>query len=442
MSSNTSFRAEEIDKLFDQESIISRYLEIESSLAIVQAELGIIPVEAATAITKAAVLSNFNIERYTHDFELAGYPIIGLVRQLNEQVSNNYGEYSHWGATTQDIMDTGLVLILKQVIDILQTELNLLIEKLISLAETYKSTLMIGRSQLQQAIPITFGYKVAGWLSPLIRHRESLDNIIPRLLQIQFGGAVGTLASLGEKGFMVKQALAKKLDLNESIMAWHTQRDIPMELMTFLSLLTGSLSKIATDIMLMTQTEVGELSEKSVPGGGRSSTMPQKRNPILTQSILVSGKLTRTKLSGLLESMIQDHERGSATWQVEWTLIPDVCSHSIFALQSTNTLMESLEIHKDRMDANLEITDSMIYSESIMMALASITGRQRAHDLVDKAVSETLSGMSFDEALMQIPEISEVLSLADLKEIFSGKNHREMAETIVDKLLSSIKTNN
>ena len=441
MNSHSQFRSEVVDTLFADESMISRYVEIETSLALVQGQLGIIPMEAAKSIAETDVLSSFDLDRYKHDFDLVGYPIVGLVRQLTEQVPNGYGEYVHWGATTQDIMDTGLVLTLRKVVDILQKELNLLVEKLTSLANTYKSTLMIGRSQLQQAIPITFGYKVTGWIAPLIRHRERLEHIKPRLLQIQFGGAVGTLASLGEKGFKVKKALAKMLDLNESILTWHTQRDNLMELMTFMSLLTGSLSKIATDVMFMTQTEVGELSEKPKPGGGRSSTMPQKRNPILTQNILVSGKLARTKLSGLLESMIQDHERGSATWQVEWSLIPDLCSHSMSALQSTNKLFESLEIHIDRMHTNLEITDSMIYAESIMMELASVLGRQRAHDVVDEAVSLSLSGMSFDEALQKIPEIHDVLSQDVLKDIFSGKVHREMAEKIATKMLTVIKNN-
>lgn len=441
MNSHSQFRSEEVDTLFADESMISRYVEIEISLALVQGQLGIIPMEAAKSIAETDVLSSFDLDRYKHDFDLVGYPIVGLVRQLTEQVPNGYGEYVHWGATTQDIMDTGLVLTLREVVDILQKELNLLVEKLTSLANTYKSTLMIGRSQLQQAIPITFGYKVTGWIAPLIRHRERLEHIKPRLLQIQFGGAVGTLASLGEKGFKVKKALAKMLDLKESILAWHTQRDNLMELMTFMSLLTGSLSKIATDVMFMTQTEVGELSEKPKPGGGRSSTMPQKRNPILTQNILVSGKLARAKLSGLLESMIQDHERGSATWQVEWSLIPDLCSHSMSALQSANKLFESLEIHKDRMHSNLEITDSMIYSESIMMELASVLGRQHAHDVVDEAVSLSLSGMSFDEALLKIPEIHDVLSQGVLKDIFSGKVHREMAEKIATKMLTDIKNN-
>ncbi len=438
MNSHSQFRSREVDNFFADESMISRYLEIETALAQVQGHLGIIPVEAAKSIAETAVLSNFDLERYKSDFDLVGFPIVGLVRQLTEQVPNGNGEYVHWGATTQDIMDTGLVLTLKEIINIVQKELDLLIEKLTSLADTYKGTLMIGRSQLQQAIPITFGYKVAGWLAPLIRHRERLENIKPRLFQIQFGGAVGTLASLGEKGFMVKKALAKKLDLNENILAWHTQRDNLMELMTFKSLLTGSLSKIATDIMYMTQTEVGELSEKSQPGGGRSSTMPQKRNPILAQRVLVSGKLARANLSGLLESMIQDHERGSATWQVEWSLIPDLCSHSMSALQSINKLFGSLEIHEERMNTNVEMTGSMIYAESIMMELASALGRQRAHDLVDKAVSHSLSGMPFEEALQKIPEIHEVLSQKVMKKIFSGKIHRKMSENIVIRMLTDI----
>jgi len=439
MDTKLQFRSEEVDKLFADESMISCYLEVEKSLALVQGELGIIPIEAAKSIAEAAILSNIDLERYRHDFDLVGYPIVGLVRQITEKTANGYGEYAHWGATTQDIMDTGLVLTLRKVVDLLQKELMSLIENLTSLSDTHKSTLMVGRSQLQQAIPITFGFKVAGWLAPLMRHNERLENIKSRLLQIQFGGAVGTLASLGEQGFIVKKEMAKMLDLNESLLAWHTQRDNLIELMTIMSLITGSLSKIATDVLFMTQTEVGELSEKTKPGGGRSSTMPHKRNPILTQAVLISGKLARGNLPGLLESMAQDHERGSATWQIEWSLIPDLCSHSIAALQSLNELINSLEIHADRMNINLKITDSMIYSESVMMELASVLGRQSAHDLVDEATALSLSGMSFEKALQKIPKIRDVISLDAINEITSGKIHRTMAENIVTKIISDIK---
>jgi len=439
MDTNVQFRSKEVDKLFADEALISCYLEVEKSLAHVQGQLGIIPVKAAESIAETAILSNINIERYRQDSILVGYPIVGLVRQITENTANGHGEYVHWGATTQDIMDTGLVLTLRKVVELLQNELVLLIGKLTSLSDTHKSTLMIGRSQLQQAIPITFGYKTAGWIAPLLRHQERLENMKPRLLQIQFGGAVGTLASLGEQGFVVKKELARMLNLNETLLTWHTQRDNLMELMTFMSLLSGSMSKIATDILYMTQTEVGEITEKTLPGGGRSSTMPQKRNPMLTQSVLVSGKLVRGNLAALLESMAQDHERGSATWQIEWSLIPEVCSHTLSALQTLNSLIDSLEIQTDRMDANLKVTDSLIYAESIMMELASTLGRQRAHDLVDEAVTLSLDGMSFENALQKIPEISDAISTSTIEDILSGKIHRTMAENIVIKMISDSK---
>ena len=439
MDTKSLFRSSKIDKLFSDESMISRYLEVEKALALVQGQLGIIPLEAAKSIDGACLLSNIDLEKYRHDFDLAGYPIIGLVRQIAEKTPNGYGEYVHWGATTQDIMDTGLVLTLRKVMDLVQKELTLLIDNLSVLSDTHKSTLMIGRSQLQQAIPITFGFKVAGWIAPLLRHKQRLENLKSIVLQIQFGGAVGSLASLGRKGFIVKTEMAKMLDLNESIFAWHTQRDNVLEFMTYLGLLTGSLSKIATDVLYMTQTEIGELSEKAKPGEGRSSTMPHKRNPILTQAVLVSGKLARGNLPALLESTPHDHERGSATWQVEWSLIPDMCSYSMACLQSLSKLIQSLEIHTDRMSTNLKITDSMIYAEAIMMELASVFGRQRAHNLVDEAVSLALNGMSFKHALQEIPDIRDSISQTIFKEIFSGKIHREMGKEISLKMISFVK---
>jgi len=240
---------------------------------------------------------------------------------------------------------------------------------------------------------------------------------------------------LGEEGFEIKRKLATQLDLENPILPWHTQRDSLNELMMFMSLLTGSLSKIAQDVLLMTQSEVGELFEK---GGGKSSTMPQKRNPIVTQNVLVAGKLTRSKLQGMVESMIQDHERGSASWQIEWTLIPDICSHSFFALKSLNNLIGILEVNEDRMLANLKLTNDLIYAESIMMKLAPVLGRHRAHDLVDKAVSQALSGTSFKEALSKIPEIKKILSDEDLENIFLGKTHLKMAVLFTNQILASV----
>ncbi len=311
---NPGVRSARADALFAEPATLSRYLEVEAAIAACQAKLGVIPERAALSIAAFARAENIDRARYRLDFETVGFPIVGLVRQLAEIVPEGHGEFAHWGATTQDIMDTGLVLALRDILVWAEDSLDGVIANLTPLAEQLRRTVMIGRSQIQHAVPITFGYKVVGWLAPLLRHLCRLAELRPRLLQVQFGGAVGTLASLGAQGFEVRRLLAERLGLGEPTVSWHTHRDALCELVTFFGLLTGSLSKIATDIMLLAQTEVGEVHEPAKPGRGVSSTMPHKRNPILSQQIIVAGRLVRSQASGMLEAMVQDHERGSATW--------------------------------------------------------------------------------------------------------------------------------
>jgi 3-carboxy-cis,cis-muconate cycloisomerase len=339
-------------------------------------------------------------------------------------------------------MDTGLILALREILMWVEESLDGVIANLVPLAEQHRRTVMIGRSQMQHAVPITFGYKVAGWLSPLLRHRCRLAEVRARLLQVQFGGAVGTLASLGPQGFEVRRLLAERLGLGEPVVSWHTHRDALCELVTFFGLLTGSLSKIATDVMLLAQTEVGEVHEPAKPGRGTSSTMPQKRNPILSQQIIVSARLVRLQTTGMLDVMAQDHERGTGTWQAEWTLVPDAASHTSAALDRMVELTQALEVHPDRMRENLERTNHLVFAEAVMMALAPHMGRQHAHDLVDAAVAETRQGSSFVDALRGSNEISEVLAPSDLQRIFDGEAHVDAADHVVADVLDAVRNRN
>ena len=435
-------RSARVDKFFAESATISRYLEVEAALAACQAQLGIIPERAARSIAAFARAEKIDRAEYRQDFEAAGFPIVGLVRQLAKIVPEGDGEFAHWGATTQDIMDTGLVLALRDILVWVEESLDGVIANLVPLAEQHRRTVMIGRSQMQHAVPITFGYKVAGWLSPLLRHRCRLAEVRARLLQVQFGGAVGTLASLGAQGFEVRRLFAERLRLGEPTVSWHTHRDVLCELITFFGLLTGSLSKIATDIVLLAQTEVGEVHEPAKPGRGTSSTMPQKRNPILSQQIIVSARLVRLQATGMLEAMVQDHERGSGTWQAEWTLVPDAASHTTAALERMVELTQALEVHPDRMRENLERTNHLVFAEAVMMALAPHVGRQHAHDLVDAAVAETRQGSSFVDALRGSNEISDVLAPSDLQRIFDGGAHVDAADHALAKVLDAVRSPN
>jgi 3-carboxy-cis,cis-muconate cycloisomerase len=434
---DASIRSARVDALFAESATLSRYLQVEVALAQTEAALGIIPERAAEAIAASATVDNIDRERYRQDFATVGFPIVGLVRQLTELVPDGLGEFTHWGATTQDIMDTGLVLALREVVAWSEQTLDAIVGNLARIADEHSNTLMIGRSQMQHAVPITFGYKAAGWLVALSRHKQRLKELRPRLLQVQFAGAVGTLAALHPEGPAVRRGLAERLGLGEPTISWHTHRDSLSEFITFLGLLTATLAKIATDIMLMAQTEVGEVSEPTTKGRGVSSTMPHKRNPILSQHVIVAARLTRAQVSSMLEAMVQDHERGSATWQMEWSIIPVTSAYALSALERTLELVAGLQVHPERMRENLGLSHQFVYAEAVMMALAPQLGRQKAHDLVEAAVSDARGGKSFVEALQQSEEINSILSASMLNEILTGQTHIEAAAQEVKAVLAN-----
>jgi len=434
---DASIRSARVDALFAETATISRYLQVEVALAQTEAALGIIPERAAQAIAASATVENIDRERYRQDFATVGFPIVGLVRQLTKLVPDGMGEFTHWGATTQDIMDTGLVLALKEVVAWTEQALDTIIGDLAHIADEHSQTLMIGRSQMQHAVPITFGYKAAGWLVTLMRHQRRLDELRPRLLQVQFGGAVGTLAALHPEGPVVRHGLAERLGLGEPTISWHTHRDSLCEIVTFFGLLTATLAKIATDIMLLAQTEIAEVHEPTAKDRGVSSTMPHKRNPVMSQQIIVAARLVRAQVASMLEAMVQDHERGSATWQMEWTLIPDATTYTLSALERILELVQGLQIHPERMTENLGLTHQFVYAEAVMMALAPQLGRQKAHDLVEAAVSDAKDGKPFVDALQQCQAINNILSASEIRRIFGGEAHIEAAQRIVRDVLAA-----
>lgn len=431
-------RSVRIDELFSEQQTLARYLDVEISLAKVQAKVGIIPADAAKAIATHATTDLIDVERFRTDFQRVGFPIVSLVKQLAEKIPNGYGEYAHWGATTQDIMDTALVLTLRDVCAQIEDGLRSTLDLLSALAGKHVETLTAGRSQLQHAVPVTFGYKVAGWLTPMNRHLTRLAELRPRLLQVQLGGAVGTMSALHPNGPVVRRALAGELGLQEPAICWHTLRDSLSEFVSFLGLMASSAAKIATDVMLLAQTEVGELREPAASGRGVSSTMPQKRNPVLSQQIVVAARLVRRNAASMLDATVQDHERGSATWQTEWSLIPDAASHAVATIERLQELVRGLEVDSVRMKANLDLSRQFVYAESVMMALAPKLGRQRAHDLVEAAVGRAIGELSFEESLLQNTEIRDVLSGSDLRRIFDGHDSVAAARAATQAVLAEL----
>lgn len=437
MQMHSAMRSARVDALFAETTTLSRYLAVEVALAQTQAELGMIPERAAVSIANAATVERIDRAKFRAAFEEVGFPIVGLVQQLVEVTPEGDGQYVHWGATTQDIMDTELVLALRDAVSWTDQHLASVIATAATLADDHRRTLMIGRSQLQHAVPLTFGFKVAGFVAALERHRTRLAELRPRLLQVQFGGAVGTLASLGSAGLEVRKALARRLNLGEPIICWHTHRDTLCEWMAFLGLVTTTLAKLATDVVLLAQTDVGEVSEAAEGARGTSSTMPHKRNPITSQRIIVAARMVRAHMTTMFEAAVQDHERGSATWQTEWTVVPEATSYALGALAHVDELVRGLEVHPERMREHVGATKGLAYSEAAMMALAPRVGRLRVHDLVAAAVAESRNGETLLACLERSPEVRGVVSPEELRRVFNGDLHVDSAEHAVRTVLAN-----
>jgi 3-carboxy-cis,cis-muconate cycloisomerase len=423
--------------VFADETLIQRYLDVEAALARVQARLGMIPEEAAQEINAKAKFEHFDFEAYKRGVERVSYPILPLVEGIVAMCRDGLGEYSHWGTTTQDIMDSALSLQIRDALAIIETDIDAIGAALATLAREHRDTPVAGRSHLQQALPVTFGFKAAVWLSGIERHRQRLAELRPRATLVQFSGAAGTLASLGADGLRVQEALADELGLGRPEIAWHTMRDNIAEVVSWLGLLTGTLGKIGTDVLMMTQTEVAELYEPFAHGRGASSTMPQKRNPISCELMIVAAKAMRQHVAMMLDAMLQDHERASGPWHVEWLALPQAFILAAGALAQGRFLLEGLIVDTDRMRRNLDLTNGMIVSEAVMMGLAPHMGRQVAHDVVYDACRAAMeAGRPLYDVLVEMPQITEKLTKQEIAALCDPANYTGLAGEMVDRLLA------
>jgi 3-carboxy-cis,cis-muconate cycloisomerase len=430
-----AFGAPAMRAIFSDEAIVARYVEVEVALAKAEARVGIIPAEAAATIARLSDAKKIDLAELKQKTEVVGYPIVGLVHQLAEQCGEA-GGFVHWGATTQDIMDTATVLQVKAALALVQDDLDALVPCLANLAKMHRTTPMAGRTHLQHALPVTFGYKAAVWLSAVKRHRQRLEDLKPRALVGQLGGAAGTLASLGDSGLAVHDALMGELGLAGGPIPWHVARDGLAEAVCFLGLVTGTLSKIATDIMLMMQTELGEAFEPYTKGRGSSSTMPQKRNPIACEFVVALAKVVRQQVGLMLDGMAADFERATGPWQLEWVAIPEAFIATAGALAHTRFVLEGLVVDKDAMRRNLELTRGLIVAEAVMMALAEHSGRQKAHEIVAEASRAAIEGNSTLLAeLERRADVTKYLDRAHLAHLTDPGNYLGSAPAMVDRVL-------
>jgi 3-carboxy-cis,cis-muconate cycloisomerase len=432
-----AFGTPEMRAIFSDVATVKRYVEVEIALACAEARCGVIPADAASEIAKCASADALDWELLRKETDNVGYPILPLVHQLVKQCGEA-GRYVHWGATTQDIMDTATVLQVRAGLELIEHDVAELRSILADLARKYRDTPMAGRTHLQQALPVTFGYKAAIWLAMFDRHAQRLAELKPRVLVAQFAGAAGTLASLGDKGFAVQRAFCEELKLGVPVSTWHVARDSFAEVLGVFSLVTATLGKIALDIMIMASTEFAEVYEPFVPGRGASSTMPQKRNPISSELMLAAAKAVRQHAGLMADAMIQDFERATGPWHAEWMAIPESFVLTAGALHQARFALGGLIVDAKRMAQNLGMSNGLIVAEAVMMQMAPHIGRQQAHDAVYAACRRVNDhGGTLADVLMTDPTVVKHFDRAAVERMTDPRNYLGLAPAMVDRVLES-----
>ncbi len=431
-----------LSDLFSDQSILQAMLDFEAGLARAQAGLKIIPRSAADAIATAAKVEGFDPGVLSSATLRAGTPVIPFVKALTERVreiDSRAAGFVHWGATTQDVADTALMLVLKRAQPIFDTDLTRLENGLKRLATEHQSAVMLGRTLMQPAPPTTFGLKAAGWLNAVSRSHRRLNDGFAETLILQFGGASGTLASLGSQGLAVGRALAEELGLGFPDAPWHTHRDRLAELVCGCGIVTGSLGKMARDISLLMQSEVGEAAEPSEPGRGGSSTMPHKRNPNGCSLTLAAAVRVPGLVAGFLSAMVQEHERALGGWQSEWPTVSAIIQASGLAAASMAEVAEGLTVDPVRMRINIEATKGVIFAERAMMLLGDKLGRDVAHKLLEEATRKSIAGgRTLASVLSGMSEVTRHLDAAIVRELDVPEQYLGVADEFRVRLLASV----
>jgi len=438
--SESLFATDAMRDVFSDRARIARMLDFEAALANAEARVGVIPSTAAEAIARACTTEGLDIAAIARDARQAGNLAIPLVAALTRKVAVAAPEakgYVHWGATSQDAIDTGLVLQLRDALALIDADVDRLAIALARQTRRHAATVLAGRTWLQQALPVTLGVKLAGVLDALHRHRLRLATARRQALVVQFGGAAGTLASLGDRGIAVTDALAANLALDVPDMPWHTHRDRFCDVAAVLGMLIASLGKFARDVALLAQSEVGEAQEPALPGRGGSSTMPQKRNPVGAAIALEAAVRVPGLVSTMLTAAVQEHERGLGNWPAEWTALPDIALCASGALAAMVELVEGLDVDADRMRANLEITRGLIFAEAVQMALAPKMGRDTAHSLVAGACRRARAEPAhLREILAQEPKVTQVLDAQALAQLFDPERYLGATHAFIERVLA------
>ena len=422
--------------LFEEKASIEAWLEMERALAHAQGELGIIPRPAADAIQREATPDKIDISLLRERTRIVGYPILPLLEQIRAASSPDVGRYIHWGTTTQDVMDTGLALQMSRALDRARLLVDHVGAALEELARAHRSTLISGRTHARAAVPTTLGAKFAVVLAEFARHLERLHQARTRVATVQLFGAAGTAAALGQQSRRTRELLAQHLGLSVGHVPWHTARDSLAEIGFVLAAIAATCGKIGREVIDLSRPEIGELSEASGHLRGASSTMPQKANPIESETVVGLSVLSAQQASALLAAMQAGHERAAGEWQIEWDALPLAFAYGAATLTATARILEGLQIFPKRMRANLDADGGLIMAEAAMMSLAPCVGRDRAHDFVYEACDLVRQcGVSLAAAIREVVG-NEINVSVDLEAMLEPAAYLGEAETIVDEALT------
>lgn len=432
-----SFSTPEFLDIFNDNMRVQAWYDVEVALAKAQAKLGIIPTEAYEEIARKAYVENVDVQKIGKGISETAHPIVPAIRALEEICEGGAGEFIHYGATTQDIMDTGLILQIKKAWPLLKRDLEAARDALKILAKKYRSTPMVGRTHGQQALPLTFGYKCAVWVDELSRHLERQSEAEPRILSGNITGAVGTMAAFGGKGQETQREALQYLGLTVPNICWHSSRDRICELANFLTQVAASLGKIAREVYALQQVEFGEVAEPHHRGKVGSSTMPHKRNPATVELAIGLSRLIRAQQVAITDAAFQEHERYSALLRIELAAVPEMMIYSGALLSKMKTVLEKLEVFPTRMRQNLDLLGGLLLSEKIMLALGEKIGKQTAHEVVyEIAMSSFEKEIPFKDALMLDQRVSNHLKEEEIVELLNPEAYIGESEEIVDNVLS------
>ena len=437
------FGWEAVNQIFSDSVRLQRMLDFEAALARAEGRVGVIPESAVAPIAQQCRSEHLDLDALARAAADSGNLAIPMVKQLTDLVGKNdkqAARYVHLGATSQDAIDTGLVLQLRDTLDAIANDLHRLCELLAQLASTHRATPVAARTWMQQAVPTVFGLKAAGWLDAVARHQIRLGELRERVLVLQFGGAAGTLASLGQRGLEVSKVLAEELRLSLPAVPWHAHRDRLAEVATTLALLTGTLGKMARDISLHMQTEIAEVFEPTGESRGGSSTMPHKRNPVACAVVLAAAERVPALAGTMLAAMAQEHERGLGGWHAEWETLPELIGLSAGALHRMADTIAGLQVDANRMRQNLESTQGLIFAEAVATSLGNHIGKSEAHRLIEQASRKAAAEKKhLREVLSADREVTSRMSVAELERLFEPLSYTGVAGQFVDRAIAASK---